>query len=311
MVVGFLLGETAHRQDANTTSDSKGHDTHGHNSKPPGSNETEPRTTTRSGVSKQLSATVEDADDAFGGCAYHHGKDPVSELDSLQHMASVLRHEQEDQTTEEYRKDENCCEGQEVEDDDFVDTLDEDDPFEDNPNPSNITMVASGGDKNRTEAEKSEEEKKRLVAMGMNTAIAIGLHNFPEGLATFVAALHEPRVGAVLAFAIAIHNIPEGLCVALPIYYSTGNRWQAFGWALLSGASEFIAALLGWAVLASLFSDSVYGILFGFVSGMMVTISIRELLPTAHFYDPEDGVVTSAFIGGMIVMALSLVLFLI
>mmetsp|Transcript_10088 Transcript_10088/g.14160 ORF Transcript_10088/g.14160 Transcript_10088/m.14160 type:complete len:211 (+) Transcript_10088:176-808(+) len=152
-------------------------------------------------------------------------------------------------------------------------------------------------------------ENKKLVKMGINTAIAIGLHNFPEGLATFVAALDDPRVGSVLAVAIGIHNIPEGLCVALPIYYATGNRWKAFFWALVSGASEPLAALLGYAVLANSFSDELYAILFGFVSGMMVIISTRELLPTAHRYDPEDTVVTYSFIAGMVIMALSLVLF--
>jgi len=156
---------------------------------------------------------------------------------------------------------------------------------------------------------KKEKEKKKLIKMGMNTAIAIALHNFPEGLATFVATVNDPRVGAVLAIAIGIHNIPEGLCVALPIYYATGNRLKAFGWALLSGASEPIAALLGWAVLANSFSEVTYGILFGLVGGMMVIITMRELLPTAHRYDPEDSVVTYSFLFGMFIMALSLVLF--
>jgi zinc transporter, ZIP family len=137
------------------------------------------------------------------------------------------------------------------------------------------------------------------------------LHNFPEGLATFVAALDNPKVGAVLAVAIGIHNIPEGLCVALPVYYATGSRVKAFSWALLSGASEPFAALLGWAVLANTFSHQVYAILFGLVAGMMVIISTRELLPTAHRYNPNDTVVTMSFIIGMLVMALSLVLFLV
>jgi ZIP family zinc transporter len=160
------------------------------------------------------------------------------------------------------------------------------------------------------DGETPDEPDPKLVRMGLNTAIAIGLHNFPEGLATFVAALNDPRVGAILAFAIAIHNIPEGLCVALPVYYATGNRMKAFMWALLSGASEFVAALLGWAILANSFSDDLYAVLFGLVAGMMVTISTRELLPTAHVYDPEDTVVTYSYIGGMLLIALSLVLFL-
>jgi zinc transporter, ZIP family len=156
---------------------------------------------------------------------------------------------------------------------------------------------------------KVAEEQRKLIKMGINTGLAIGLHNFPEGLATFVAALDNPKVGLVLAIAIGIHNIPEGLCVALPIYYATGNRTKAFLWAVLSGASEPFAALLGWAVLANCFSQEMYGILFGLVAGMMVIISVRELLPTAHRYDPDDTVVTYSFIGGAGIMALSLVLF--
>ena len=97
--------------------------------------------------------------------------------------------------------------------------------------------------------------------------------------------------------------------MALPIYYATGNRLKAFLWALLSGASEVLAAFLGWLVLANVFSDNAYAILFGLVAGMMVIISIKELLPTAHRYDREDSVVTYSFIGGMTLMALSLVLF--
>lgn len=155
-----------------------------------------------------------------------------------------------------------------------------------------------------------KENKRRLIKMGLTTALAIGLHNFPEGLATFVAAVDDPSVGAVLACAIAIHNIPEGLCVALPIYYATGSRMKAFLWALLSGASEVVAALLGWAVLATVVDDATYAALFGLVAGMMVIISIRELLPTAHHYDPEDTVVTHSFVAGMVLMAVSLVLFM-
>jgi ZIP family zinc transporter len=167
-------------------------------------------------------------------------------------------------------------------------------------------------------AEEKEDENKdvdhtkdsaKLMRMSINTAIAIGLHNFPEGLATFVATLNDPGVGMVLAVAIAIHNIPEGLCVAMPIYYATGNRWKAFGWALFSGLAEPFAALLGWIVLANSFNDKIYGALFGLVAGMMIIISVRELLPTAHRYDPEDSVVTYSFMAGMGIMALSLVLF--
>jgi ZIP family zinc transporter len=154
-----------------------------------------------------------------------------------------------------------------------------------------------------------KENKVRLQKMGLMTALAIGLHNFPEGLATFVATLDDPAVGASLAVAIGIHNIPEGLCVAIPVYYATGNRWKAFGWAMLSGVSEPIGAGLGWLVLSNVMTQNLYGFLFGLVGGMMVAISVGELIPTAHRYDPHDEVTTKAVIAGMAIMAVSLVLF--
>lgn len=156
--------------------------------------------------------------------------------------------------------------------------------------------------------EQDEASKKRLKRMGLMTALAIAIHNFPEGLATFVGYVADPKVGVSLAIAIGIHNIPEGLCVAIPVYYATGSRCKAFGWAMLSGASEIVGGGLGWAVLANVVGPDVYGALFGVVGGMMVMICISELIPTAHRYDPKDSVTTYSIILGMGIMALSLVL---
>lgn len=152
-------------------------------------------------------------------------------------------------------------------------------------------------------------DKKRLVHMGLMTAAAIGLHNFPEGLATFVAALADPKVGAGLAVAVAIHNIPEGLCVSIPIYYATGSRCKGFWIAFLSGVTELVGAALGYAFLSAAMGPAAYGILFGLVAGMMVTIVTKELLPTAHRYDEADSVVSTCIFSGMAIMALSLMLF--
>lgn len=236
---------------------------------------------TRESVDKQLQKGVSDGPPCCSS-------DPVKQLNDFQRMASVIEHEIEDAAKEATDETPNDDERPTIEKKESLEDVDEE----------NVQIVA--GDKDETE---------RLHKMGMSTAIAIGLHNFPEGLATFVAALQDPKVGAVLAVAIAIHNIPEGLCVALPIYYSSGNRLKGFLWALLSGASEFIAALLGWAVLANSFSENAYAILFGLVGGMMIMISMKELLPTAHIYDKDDTVVSYSFIVGMVVMALSLCLF--
>mgnify|MGYP003732345695 CR=1 FL=1 len=171
--------------------------------------------------------------------------------------------------------------------------------------------AASGAPAAADEPPKADDttKDKRLESMGMMTALAIGIHNFPEGLATFVATLDDPAVGASLAIAIAIHNIPEGLCVSIPIYFATGDRWKAFRWALLSGVSEIVGALLGWALLKDHFDNLLYGIVFGLVAGMMIMICLNELIPTAHRYDPRDRVVTKSIVAGMAVMAASLCLF--
>lgn len=153
-------------------------------------------------------------------------------------------------------------------------------------------------------------EKAKLKRMTKINACAIALHNFPDGCVIFVVSVYDPRVGAVLAIGIALHNIPVGLCVALSMFYATtGRKWNALAWACVSGASGLLAALLGWAILANSFSVTLNAVLFGMVAGMMVSISVRELLPTAHRYDSEDCVVTNSFIVGMMIMAFSLVLF--
>jgi len=169
--------------------------------------------------------------------------------------------------------------------------------------------------KGKAAPSKDDEAAKnaQLQRMGLNTAAAIAIHNFPEGLATFVATLAEPSVGVTLAIAIGIHNIPEGLCVALPIYYATDSRLKGFLWALLSGISEPIGALIGYCIIKSTGEDMsqvVYGILFGVVGGMMIMIVILELLPTAYRYDPKDKYVTNSVALGMLVMAASLCMFM-
>jgi ZIP family zinc transporter len=158
-------------------------------------------------------------------------------------------------------------------------------------------------------AEDAAAEEAKLVKMSLMTALAIGIHNFPEGLATFIGALDNSTVGISLAIAIGIHNIPEGVCVAVPVYYATGSRVKAFLWSLLSGISEPLGAGLGWLFLKDHFSDNMFGVMFGLVGGMMVVICVQELLPTALRYDPANQIVSNFFILGMLIMALSMVLF--
>jgi len=150
---------------------------------------------------------------------------------------------------------------------------------------------------------------KKLLRMGLFSAFAITIHNFPEGLATFAGALKNPTVGISIAIAIAIHNIPEGITVSIPIYYATGNKKKAFLYSFLSGLAEPIGALIGFLILLPFFNEIIFGILFAMVAGIMIFISLDELLPTAREYG-EPHLAIYGLILGMIVMAVSLNLFL-
>ncbi len=145
--------------------------------------------------------------------------------------------------------------------------------------------------------------------MGTFSALAIAIHNFPEGLATFMSAVTDPTLGVSIAVAIAIHNIPEGIAVAVPIYYATRNRGKAFWWSFLSGLSEPVGALIGYFILMNFFNESTFGLIFAGVAGIMVYISLDELLPTAEEYG-EHHIAIGGLIGGMVVMAVSLLLFI-
>ena len=155
----------------------------------------------------------------------------------------------------------------------------------------------------------------RLMRMGLFTALAIGIHNFPEGLATFLAALHDPTLGVAIAFAIALHNIPEGISVSVPIFYATGNRKKAFILSLLSGLAEPVGAISVYLVLhffwgwqTALIPQSFMAIMFGGVAGIMVYISLDELLPTSRAYGKGHDCIIG-LVSGMAVMALSLLMF--
>jgi ZIP family zinc transporter len=154
----------------------------------------------------------------------------------------------------------------------------------------------------------TDEQKKKLMRMGMFSALAIGIHNFPEGLATFMSGLTNPTLGVSIAVAIAIHNIPEGLAVSAPIFYATKSRKKAFVLSFLSGLAEPIGALIGYFVLRSIFNEATFGVIFASVAGIMVYISLDELLPTAEEYG-EHHLAIGGLIVGMFIMAVSLLLF--
>jgi ZIP family zinc transporter len=154
----------------------------------------------------------------------------------------------------------------------------------------------------------SADVKSALMRMGLLSALAIAIHNFPEGLATFTGALQDPALGLSIAVAIAIHNVPEGIAVSIPLYYATGSKRRAFLWSFLSGLSEPLGALVGYLLLSTFFNDVVFGLLFAAVGGIMVFISLDQLLPTAEKYG-EHHLAIYGLVAGMVVMALSLLLF--
>jgi ZIP family zinc transporter len=146
-----------------------------------------------------------------------------------------------------------------------------------------------------------------MVKAGIVTAIAIGVHNFPEGVATFMATMSDTTVGVPIAIAVAIHNIPEGIAVAVPIYFATNSRAKAFKYSFLSGLSEPVGALAAWLILMPMMTQTLLNVVFAVVAGIMVYISIDELLPSAEEYGQHHLSILGVIIG-MALMAASLIL---
>ena len=154
--------------------------------------------------------------------------------------------------------------------------------------------------------------EKALHRLGIMSALAIAIHNFPEGLATFIGALNDPEMGAGITFAIAIHNIPEGIAVAIPIYYATKSKGRALLYATLSGLSEPVGAAICYG-LTAIFGIELTGgspafpLVLAAVAGIMIYISLDELLPTAEKYGKHH-VAIAGVIGGMAIMGISLLI---
>lgn len=148
----------------------------------------------------------------------------------------------------------------------------------------------------------------KLHKMGYVIAFAIALHNFPEGMATFIATIKDPLIGLPVAIAVAIHNIPEGISISIPIYYATCSRRKAFYYSSLSGLAEPLGALIAYLFFSLIYSDLVFGIIFAMTAGIMVYISFDELLPASREYGEHHHSI-GGLIVGMIVIAISIQLF--
>ena len=156
-------------------------------------------------------------------------------------------------------------------------------------------------------SDKKHDKTKSLKRVGLMTALGITIHNFPEGMATFASGLKDLETGWVVAIAVAIHNIPEGLAVSAPIYHATGSRKKAVGYSFLSGLAEPLGALVAFAIIGPFLNDIVFSVVMAAVSGIMVFISLDELLPTAEKYGEHHWSILGVVLG-MAVMALSLLI---
>ena len=172
-------------------------------------------------------------------------------------------------------------------------------PEDENPHEAKTVLADS----------EENKESRNLLRMGAFTALAIAIHNLPEGLATFVSAMQDPGIAIPIVAAIAIHHGPAGIAGSVPIYQATGSRKKAFLYSFLSGFAEPVGALVGWLLLMPIMNDVIYGVIFAGVAGIMIFISVDELLPAAREYG-ENHLSIYGLVGGMAVMAVSLLLFM-
>ncbi|KAG7380390.1 Zinc transporter [Phytophthora pseudosyringae] len=167
-----------------------------------------------------------------------------------------------------------------------------------------LNSPATAESANLLEAHASQKDEFRRA--GVITGIAVAIHNFPEGLALFVSSLSGLRSGIVLSIGIILHNFPEGVAIAAPVYYATGSKVEAFKWTALSGIAQPFGAAIGWAAVSGGMSFGLQASLYGVVAGMLVCITVKELLPGAYRFDPSGKAFVLAFFGGMGVIAVSI-----
>ncbi len=167
-------------------------------------------------------------------------------------------------------------------------------------------ILHSSGKKFEENPREEDNDKQEVLSAGLMTAIGIALHNFPEGVIVFISAVHDIRLGIALAIAIALHNIPEGFSIGMPIFYATNDRKKTFGYSMAAGLAEPIGALLVMLLFGAFLTQEVVFLALGFVAGIMVFISLDELLPLS-FKESDPHHVVLGIISGMLIMFITLI----
>ena len=145
-------------------------------------------------------------------------------------------------------------------------------------------------------------KNNNLYRVGVLSMLALMLHNFPEGIATFMTAYNDLSMGISLGIAIMLHNIPEGISISVPIYYATGNKKRGLLYSFISGLAEPLGAILAYIVLKNFISDITISIVLIFVAGIMITLAIEEMLPEANKYNKKKQNIIGLILGVILVL---------
>lgn len=155
------------------------------------------------------------------------------------------------------------------------------------------------------EHEHEHEHNHHTTNLGIMSAIAIAIHNLPEGLAVYTTGLKDISLAIPIAIGVILHNIPLSIAITMPIFYATGSRKKGFIYSLMVGLCQPLGAILGHLILSNFLNDVVHGILFALVGGIMIFISLDELLPISR-KDDDHHIGIYVTILGMMIMAIAM-----
>ena len=161
------------------------------------------------------------------------------------------------------------------------------------------------GQQRRHQHRHHSPQQNQLRKTSLLVALGVFIHNFPEGMATFIGTLKEFELGLLITIAIALHNVPEGIAVAATVSSSSDSKVKPFLWSFMSGISEPLGALTVGFFLFPFISNELLGAMLSVVGGFMVYISLDELLPMSRSLGKEHLSILG-ICAGMFVMSISL-----